>query len=915
MTRSEEESLYLSLLSQLQSPEPALVRAALVSIKHQVIGHDQTKEVFVRLGIVDALVSILNSELSTRDKVWQDVKVEAGIVVGSLAYGGESLILHLLRSAALSPLTASLNPDRASPKLVQSSLRTLNTMLDTYISPSAPLNPAVAISAALYTPECLQNLCEILSQERADRQEQISLAASLIAKSCGRVPHISGGEAEETAMQREGMHQKLLVGAGVLDVLATRLAAFAPDEYRRNCSEDTKLPAPAPPNARIAPILDAIAAIIRGSKLRSLEFLFSPTLAALFPTDDSKASSDASLHLPQSSDMLQRPQNITTPSAFPPLSSAVSFTLDDDERLRSGLTSETDPALEIPELEIISWLVALIRSGDPITRLSAASTLTNLFLVGLVSKRLVSYVALLVVPILVHLLDGEGKIVGYGNTGVGGIDSQTWNRWQVEERAPAVLARLVIENLEFQKAAMDAGAVKKLAAILKKVSEPSSSAANEANGHTTVDQSTQRSGPEYHHRMKVKEGVLRCLANLGLFKDDYRKKIIDAGVLKTVVGSCMKPLTPISVPQLAETNSSSNGECNPPSVLIAACGVIRSVSRSVSILRTSLIDAAVAIPIFTLLRHENDDVKIAATAAVCNLVLDFSPMRKPITEAGALDVLCDLIKGSNGPLKLNAMWAIKHLMMEADITTKRRSLEKLGVEYFMSIISTVTPLEEDEDEDEEMPDEPAMQHEERLPPRIRSAVKHLQKQERVSQAARSRKEATALQEQGLEFVRNLICGAEVDNMIDHVFECIGADRLLSLYEKLLTTPNQPSEIVSAVVYGIVHIAAGAPRHRQRIIERTELLRVLLGFWNHHNANVRSGLAWVVINLTWKEEGSEAEGVQSRINVLKGLGWAERLRDMQKDPALDVKERVKTAEFQLGNGSVSSAGSSTAGSSR
>lgn len=601
--------------------------------------------------------------------------------------------------------------------------------------------------------------------------------------------------------------------------------------------------------------------------------------------------------------------------------------LAEDERLRTVLGTQegdaggADTSVDIPELEIVNWLISLVRMGDPITRLTAASVLTNLFLVGLVAKRLVSYVALLVIPILVRLLDEECKVSsGFGNTGVGGIDAQKWSRWQVEERAPAVLSRLVIENPEFQKAAIDAGAVKKLAAILKKVSESFSGSANGfMNGDTPhmPQEPASKSSPEYNHRMKVKEGVLRCLANLGLFKDEYRKKIVDAGILKTVVGACLKPLTPIASPLPPENNSA---EGNPPSVLIAACGCIRALSRSVSILRTSLTDAAVAIPMFSLLRHENDDVKIAATAAVCNLVLDFSPMRKPIAEAGALEVLCDHVKGTNGPLRLNALWALKHLMLEADITMKRRSLECLGVEYLMSIISKInadpaadTISDSDSDADEEMADHtitptPTPELSQRLPPKIRSAVHRLQKQERIAQGTQSRKEAISLQEQGLEFIRNLICGTEVGSMIDVVFNSIGADRLLTLYETLLSAPNQPSEIVNAVVYNIVHIAAGAPRHRQRIIERTDLLRVLLGFWDHRNPHVRSGLAWVVINLTWKEEGSEAEGVQRRINVLRNLGWAERLQLMQKDTELDVKERVKTAEFQL-SGQASSASAS------
>ncbi|KAF8540779.1 armadillo-type protein [Trichophaea hybrida] len=949
MTRSEEESLYLSLLSQLQSSEPAAVLNALETIKHRLIGHDQTKELFVRLGIAKSLISILGTD-GYLDKTWLDAKVEAGIVVGSLAYGGESYILHLLQSAALPPLTASLNPDKSPPKLIISSLRTLNTMLDTYISPTVPLNPAVTISSALYTHDGLRNLHKILSQDSTDRlsQDQISLAASLIAKSCRRVPYTTGDE--EGAVQREGLHQKLLVGAGVLDALAARLASFAPDEYRKKSNSDSKIPPQAPPNARIAPILNAITAIVRGSKLRSIEFMFSPALAVLFPysTSDEKLSEGTamSLHLPQpksSSDLARAPRQIITPSEFPPLSatttsssSADTADLDEDERLRAVTqatdSDNTNPTLDIAESELINWLISLVRTGDPITRLTAASLLTNLFLVGLVAKRLVSYIALLVVPVLVRLLDEGGKAIGVGSTGVGGIDAQTWNRWQVEEKAPEVLSNLMVENLVFQKAAIDAGAVKKLAAILKKVSE-SPSAVNGVNGdaaYTSTEESTTKSNPEYNHRMKMKEGVLRCLANLGLFKDDYRRIIIDANILQTVVTQCLKPLTPIQ-PLLAQDNN-SNAEGNPPSVLVAACGVIRAVSRSVSILRTSLIDAAVAIPMFNLLRHENDDVKTAATAAICNLVLDFSPMRKPISDAGALDVLCDLVKCNNRPLRLNALWAIKHLMLDADAATKRRSLENLGVEYLMSIISTIntdpsTDPEDEEDDDEEMTDDPALETlhlpkvaplEQRLPPKIRTVVKQLQKRERIAQAAQSRKQAIALQEQGLEFIRNLICGTEVSTMIDLVFNSIGADRLLSLYETLLTTPNQSGEIVNAVVYNIVHIAAGEPKHRQRIIERTDLLKALLGFWNHRNPHVRSGLAWVVINLTWKEEGNEAEGVQRRINVLRGLGWAERLKEMEKDTELDVKERVKTAKFQLsgvgGNGNANSSSGGGGGSS-
>jgi acyl CoA:acetate/3-ketoacid CoA transferase len=84
MTRSEEESLFLSLLSQIQSPDPSIARSALQTIKHKLIGHDQTKEIFLGLGIAEALTAILSNP---GDGCWLEAKVEAGIVIGSLAYG------------------------------------------------------------------------------------------------------------------------------------------------------------------------------------------------------------------------------------------------------------------------------------------------------------------------------------------------------------------------------------------------------------------------------------------------------------------------------------------------------------------------------------------------------------------------------------------------------------------------------------------------------------------------------------------------------------------------------------------------------------------------------------------------------------------------------------------------------------
>ena len=63
-------------------------------------------------------------------------------------------------------------------------------------------------------------------------------------------------------------------------------------------------------------------------------------------------------------------------------------------------------------------------------------------------------------------------------------------------------------------------------------------------------------------------------------------------------------------------------------VRAAACQCARALSRSANMLRTSLVDAGAADPLFDLLSDEEDLVKITATATVCNLLIDFSPMKE-----------------------------------------------------------------------------------------------------------------------------------------------------------------------------------------------------------------------------------------------------------------------------------------------
>ena len=189
----------------------------------------------------------------------------------------------------------------------------------------------------------------------------------------------------------------------------------------------------------------------------------------------------------------------------------------------------------------------------------------------------------------------------------------------------------------------------------------------------------------------------------------------------------------------------------------------------------------------------------------------------------------------------------------------------------------------------------------------------------------------AIQRESLEFIRNLICGPGAKEMIDFVFSELGQDKFFDLIRCKLalrvtsnstntnrrssTNPSSyslrngglstrqlqvSSEICSSIVYILIHIAAGLPRHRQILIAQTELLKSVVPLFGHEKPEIRVSCAWVVINLTWMDDESDRPRCRLCAKELMKLGFFERLKTLENDPELDVKERTKTALHQMAN---------------
>lgn len=197
----------------------------------------------------------------------------------------------------------------------------------------------------------------------------------------------------------------------------------------------------------------------------------------------------------------------------------------------------------------------------------------------------------------------------------------------IKERAPFVLSYLVLDDEEMQKAAAEVDTISKLSALL--------------NHHQTQLVS-----------LRQKESVLFALAACCSIKEECRKQLIEAKVLPVLV-------------KLLEHEDVS--------IRAASCTCMRSLSRSVKNLRTYLVDAGVALPLVRLLNDSSSQVQTTACATICNIVLDFSPMKKIVLENDGVEKLIELTNGSHDAnLRLNAVWALKNLLFQADSAIKVR---------------------------------------------------------------------------------------------------------------------------------------------------------------------------------------------------------------------------------------------------
>lgn len=155
---------------------------------------------------------------------------------------------------------------------------------------------------------------------------------------------------------------------------------------------------------------------------------------------------------------------------------------------------------------------------------------------------------------------------------------------EYSSRAAYLLAFLVSDDCSLQAAAIQVNAVNILLKMLDKAKAMDS----------------------IFHEKRL-DCALIVASALSSTNEENRKIIVDSKLLALIV----------------ESMSSSN-----VNLRISACQCARNLSRSVKNLRTNLFDAGIAKPLLKLLHDNNLTVQVTACATICNMVLDFTPIKK-----------------------------------------------------------------------------------------------------------------------------------------------------------------------------------------------------------------------------------------------------------------------------------------------
>ncbi|KAK3293443.1 armadillo-type protein [Chaetomium fimeti] len=919
-------------------------------------------------------------------------------LIASFAYGGSAFLGPLHAVNVVATIIPFLSSRNNPPQLVLAALRTIRNIAEATRLATPGADDTTSLSEAIFSASSLPALYDILSQGSRDGviQEQKCLVAYLISRLCKTPAH-------QNALADSGVMDALATILASFVVARGEVSPGAEIAGRKDGLADL-IPAPAPPGANLALTLEALSTIVANSRFRSYLLLCSPAIVAVFSSTgvmplatESRAAWNA-LEMsgfgsirprsPQAIDYLLPavpiPQARSQSRGFndyPPLgfssshdNLAASSSSQGSTFKFTGVgvgrpdTSSEDEEADEPESPLIPWLIHLARSTEGLERVMAVSLVTSLFKAGFACPEREQVLAVLIVPLLGQLMKEHDEEISASVQQAATVEPDVAKHWAVQERTPDVLARLVGESEILQQAVHKCGVLKMAVKLLKDSYKPQPVQSAPQQWSSKPDRGGEpgdippacRLGPPgqvpaYGHKITTRESALKLVAAMATLSNDYRDALVEADAVSYIVESLSpnpgKPKNPREQsssekgPEDGGAGGSSVYGHNPSSVIMAACHAIRALARSPKIVRTTMKDHDVGKPINKLLSHPDIEVQIAASAAVINVVTNHSPLALTLLSFDVVETLCKHTHSLNPGLQVNALWALKHLVLEMDTSIRKPCLDQLGSGWLIQLISDDASEEEgirtrsrpgrrvaaEDDDDEDMDKETlggeddgahgewtwAAQNHTPQPNSKPSTTRS------STPARKARADRLAIREQALGFIRNFLMitspGDQLE-MVDYLFTELGQDRLFSILADMLKVRvvgavgrrassargtgrdalvlYPQARIVENLAYILVHIAAGTPAHRQLVIAQTELLKLLGGHLNSKDAGVRRALCQLFANLCWADSDTDLAPCTQRASALEQLGFLAKLQGLEADADSGVRERARAAVAQM-----------------
>ncbi|KAG2024027.1 BSP2p, variant 2 [Coprinopsis cinerea AmutBmut pab1-1] len=385
-----------------------------------------------------------------------------------------------------------------------------------------------------------------------------------------------------------------------------------------------------------------------------------------------------------------------------------------------------------------------------------------------------------------------------------------------------VLYFLITDDRKLSQLAYDRGCLEKLARILKDITP---SEAKEGWDESEAESVS-----------KLREAVLTALATLALFNTDVRRSISDTHEL---------------LPRISVSLT-----CKYTGVRYAACQAVRMLARAVSVLRTNIVDSGLGMAVFEVFKRgvggpggdkekqvaggdppakEDRRVVEAALKAICNIVVEFSPLRPIFLDQGVMPRLMQLIHAGDGrasdeyanSLRLNAMWAVKNLLWKSTTETKRDVMNQFGWRVLFDFLHD--PSEE-----------------------IQEQAYHIVRN-------------IAENEEGISLVFRELCPLPASSSTT---PGLTPSSMLDSIASLLLTPTSSQSVVAQATYVLANLANGQARETSAILHHPRLLEALRTVIAERGSEVRRPAVSCILQLVMEREGARE---RRRMMVNRGVG--------------------------------------------